>query len=410
MTQPTNHDLNSNDGRSAATVGFYAVWIPRLIALTIVVLATWTGSVWFFGQTATFWLFALGVLFLSFALLPGVRALVRRGWKRGSAAGFVTVAGVIVVGVLVFAIGSLMFTQVSALIEKVPGWAIEAADWLESNGVTIDPDEISLDTEELKEFVGEYADDLVGAAFGAVGGLVGVVLWVATGAFFIYYLLKDEPRMVSGMLSGFPPNSQEMITQLWEIAIDKTGGYVYSRGVLAAFSAVYHGVIFWVLELPGPMALGIFVGIVSQFIPNIGTYIAGFVPAVVGLLEGGPTTALWVVLAVVAYQQIENLLLQPRVTAETMDLHPALAFGAAIVGGMLLGAFGALIALPIAAIIQAFVGTFSQRYEVIHPDLLAAVEEERARPPSRSREGGLMGRSRRDSSDISSEEVEPTAG
>jgi len=91
------------------------------------------------------------------------------------------------------------------------------------------------------------------------------------------------------------------------------------------------------------------------------------------------------VLAVVAYQQIENLLLQPRITAETMDLHPALAFGAAIVGGMLLGAFGALIALPIAAIIQAFVGTFSQRYEVIHPDLLAAVEEERVRPPSRGR-------------------------
>jgi len=70
----------------------------------------------------------------------------------------------------------------------------------------------------------------------------------------------------------------------------------------------------------------------------------------------------------VVYQQIENIVLAPRITARTMSLHPAVAFGSVLVGAALLGTVGALIALPAAAIIIAFVSTYLQRYHVHEED------------------------------------------
>jgi predicted PurR-regulated permease PerM len=72
----------------------------------------------------------------------------------------------------------------------------------------------------------------------------------------------------------------------------------------------------------------------------------------------------WVLGFVIVYQQIENYLLHPRITARTVDVHPAVAFGSVIAGAALLGAVGALIAIPAAATLQGFVGTYVRRYEV----------------------------------------------
>ena len=69
------------------------------------------------------------------------------------------------------------------------------------------------------------------------------------------------------------------------------------------------------------------------------------------------------------YQQIENYLLSPRITAHTMELHPALAFGAALGGAAVLGAVGAVLALPAAAMGQAIVSEWGDRHQVIQSEL-----------------------------------------
>jgi predicted PurR-regulated permease PerM len=73
---------------------------------------------------------------------------------------------------------------------------------------------------------------------------------------------------------------------------------------------------------------------------------------------------------IVVYQQIENYLISPRITGRTMSLHPAVAFGSAIVGGTLMGAVGAVMALPVAATVQAFVSTYLHRHELVESELL----------------------------------------
>ena len=80
----------------------------------------------------------------------------------------------------------------------------------------------------------------------------------------------------------------------------------------------------------------------------------GFLPVLIALFHD-PVDAVWVLAFITLYQQFENLVLSPRITARTMSLHPAVAFGAVIAGGAILGPIGALLALPAAASIQALV-------------------------------------------------------
>jgi len=100
----------------------------------------------------------------------------------------------------------------------------------------------------------------------------------------------------------------------------------------------------------------------------VGTYLAGVLPVLLTFLDS-PLTALIVLIAVVVYQQIENYLFSPRITAHTMELHPALAFGAALGGAAVLGAVGAVLALPAAAMGQALFREWGARHQVIESAL-----------------------------------------
>jgi len=88
-------------------------------------------------------------------------------------------------------------------------------------------------------------------------------------------------------------------------------------------------------------------------------------PVLVALATEGVRPAVILVAFATLYQQLENLLISPRLSARTMQLHPAVAFVAAMIGGALGGASAAFLALPVAAIFQAFGSTFLRRYEVV---------------------------------------------
>ena len=103
---------------------------------------------------------------------------------------------------------------------------------------------------------------------------------------------------------------------------------------------------------------------------EVGTYIGAIVPLFVCLIEKGLVTFVILLSFVLLYQLFENYVLNPRVSAHTMDLHPAVAFGPAIVGGSLFGIMGAFLALPAVAIIQAVVSTYVHRFELIDDELL----------------------------------------
>ncbi len=210
----------------------------------------------------------------------------------------------------------------------------------------------------------EIAPRLAGGALGFGRTLFGSLLQLLTAALVSFYLAADGPRLRRTLSSRMSPSSQKEFLGVWDLAIAKTGGYLYSRLLTAVVSALFHVLAFTLIGVPYATALGVWVGIVSSVIPVIGTYLAGVVRLVVAVANN-PSDGLWVLAAIVVYQQVENYLVVPRITAETLSLHPAVAFVSVLMGGALLGPIGALLALPAAAIGAALVTAYGERHEVV---------------------------------------------
>jgi predicted PurR-regulated permease PerM len=117
------------------------------------------------------------------------------------------------------------------------------------------------------------------------------------------------------------------------------------------------------LGIPYWLPISLFTGIVSQFIPTIGTYIGIALPALVAL-SVDLKLAIAVIIFGVVYQQFENFILAPRLASRALAIHPAVAFGSVLAGGTMFGAVGAFIAIPVMAIVVAVIDTYLHRYEI----------------------------------------------
>lgn len=346
-------------------------WLPRAILLYFVGLAAFGTAQWLLGRLSNLLLDLLVALFLSFALEPVVNRLQKRGWRRGVATGAAFVGLLAFVAVFLFAIGSVVVDQVSQFIDEAPQYAQDAADFANDHfGANVSVEELQKELTRQDGPAQNLATRLAGNALAIGASALGALFRMLAIGLFTFYLVADGPKFRRTVCSFLPPNRQRNVLETWEIAIDKTGGYLYSRALLALLSALAHWAFFAALGVPYAAALALFVGLVSQFVPTIGTYIAGAVPVLVALANQ-PADGLWVLAFVVAYQQVENYLFAPRITARTMALHPAVAFATVIAGAALFGAVGALLALPAAAVIQALGSTYIARHEVIETDMTA---------------------------------------
>lgn len=223
----------------------------------------------------------------------------------------------------------------------------------------VDIQEGLLHSDWLRKYAQNSAAGVLDVSTQVLGGLFQLL----TIALFSFYFAADGPRLRRALCSVLPPAKQAEVLRAWEIAVDKTGGYLYSRGLMALISGVAHYVLLQALGIPYAPVLAVWVGVVSQFIPTIGTYLAGALPMLIAFTVS-PLYALWVLIFVVVYQQFENYMLQPKLTSKTVDIHPAVAFGSVIAGTALLGAIGALISIPAVATLQAFLGAYVKRYAV----------------------------------------------
>lgn len=353
-------------------------WWWKAVAVFWLGAAVLLMSRWIFGRLHTFLLILVVSFFLSLAIEPAVNLLARKGWRRGTATGVVMLGVVLATAIFFGAIGTLVVRQVANFIDQAPQYVKDIERWVNDTFNTdIDADAIIEELTRPGGPVQNFATSLAGNTLKFGTTALGYLLQVFSILLFTFYMVADGPRLRRTICGVLRPELQTEVLRAWDTAIDKTGGYLYSRALLAVLSAIAHTTFFSVIGVDYPVALGIWVGIVSQFIPVVGTYLAGVLPILIAVVND-PVDALWVLGFVVIYQQIENYLFAPRISARTMELHPAVAFGAAIAGGALLGPVGALLALPAAASIQAFVSLYVTRHDVVDDHPLTS-----ATPPAR---------------------------
>lgn len=310
--------------------------------------------------------------FFALAMAPAVDKLSKR-MRRGLAT-LIVMGGVVLFLVAFFAaFGALLVDQLIAIVESLPTLAAQGLEWFNQTfGQSYTPEEllaqVNLDDEAIKEIASQAA----GGIFGFAVSILGSVFGLFTFGLLAFYLSADGPRLRRYLAQMLPTKSQEVFLNVWDITADKTGRYVAARAILAAINSACSAVVFAAIGLPYWLPLALWTGIVAQFIPTIGTYISIVLPVVVGLLSGNPWLGVIVLIYALLYQQIENLTIEPKISAKAVDVHPAYGFTAVLLGAALFGVAGALLAVPVSAMVLALVQIYVKRHALVDESELLA--------------------------------------
>lgn len=356
-------------------------WLPRAIALF------WLGFLATFivrntvQKLSSIFLLLLVSVFISLALEPAVNRLANRGMKRGSATALLLVSLVVVVLGFIAAMGTIVGQQVADLLSNSEKYVNDTVKLInETFNSHIDPAAVNEKITDPNGPIQEFIRAQRGNAFKVSVQAMGAIFQGFSVLLFTFYFVADGPRLRRVICSRLNPTRQRALLDAWDLAVTKTGGFLYSRALLAVLSAFFHWIVFQAVGAPAPIAMAIWVGLISQFLPVIGTYLAGVLPVLLTFIDS-PSKALIILVFIFIYQQIENYLFSPRITARTLELHPALAFGGALAGAAVLGPVGAILALPAVAMGQALISAWGTKHEVVVDPLTHLPPKKERRSP-----------------------------
>lgn len=335
--------------RTVAVVGV-------LLGVAVLGFVLWRGSSMVFYVVMSW--------FVALAMEPAVSRLTR--WMpRAAATATVMLTALLAIGAFLWLFGSLLVDQLTALVSAVPGIASDVLEQVNrATGSQYTYDDLLEQAGISPSDLSGYAQSVAFGVFGFLTALLGAFFGIFVVAFLVFYISAGMPRLRLWLAGRMNPRVQVPFLTAWDLAKVKVGNYIAARVVLASLNAVASGVAFFLLDLPYWLPLALWTGLVAQFIPNIGTYVSIALPVVVGLTSPDPWLGVWVLVWGIAYQQVENLTIEPRISARAVDVHPAVSFGAALLGAQLFGLSGALMGVPLAATAMAMLEIYQRRYEI----------------------------------------------
>ncbi|MEJ2352913.1 MAG: AI-2E family transporter, partial [Anaerolineales bacterium] len=175
-----------------------------------------------------------------------------------------------------------------------------------------------------------------------------------------FHWTLDGPRPIRSWLLLVPKGQRESISELISAMETKVGSYIAGQGILCLVIGILALVAYLLIGLPNALVLALVAGVLEA-VPMIGPLL-GAIPAALVALSIAPVKLIWVIVAPVIIQQLENSLLVPRVMRKAVGVNPFVSLLALFAFGSLFGIAGALLAIPIAAIIQLLLDRF-----VFHP-------------------------------------------
>ncbi|MET7402319.1 AI-2E family transporter [Dactylosporangium sp. NPDC005572] len=288
-------------------------------------------------------------LFVAVSLDPAVRLLIRHGVRRSVAVAAILV---VAVGLLVAFVWSLvppLVGQAGELLQNIPQYLQELPE--RSRAYREVADRYGL-TARLTEFAKTVPAKVGGGALGVITGIFSALFNVLLVAVLTIYFMADLPRLRRGLVRLVPRARRPRAAQAVNVVVDKVGGYMIGNLIISLFAGVTSFACLFALGVPYALPLAVFVA-VTDLIPMIGATVGAVGCTIVALVTGDLwPTAVVVVVFFLAYQQLENYLIAPRVLRNTVDLSSVAVLLAALVGGAILGVVGALMAIPIVAAVK----------------------------------------------------------
>jgi predicted PurR-regulated permease PerM len=295
-------------------------------------------------------------LFLAVALSPPVNYLAAR-MRRGFAITVVYLVLLAIPMLLIALIVPPLITEANNFAENVPQYAEDVSEFVRDNERLRSLNEDYDITSRLEEEAGKLPERLGGAA----GTLRDVGLGIVNSAFALItilvlaaFMLGSGRRWTDAAIRLRPPEQRERLRRSLEHMGEAVSGYVAGALTIALIAGVATYLVLLILGVPFRAPLAVIAGLFS-LIPLVGATIAAVIIGVVTLFENFPTaTIIWTIWAI-AYQQIENHVIQPQIQKRTVHVHPFITIVAVLFGSTLLGVLGALVAIPVAASIQILI-------------------------------------------------------
>ncbi|MDQ5840991.1 MAG: AI-2E family transporter [Chloroflexota bacterium] len=288
-------------------------------------------------------------LFVSLALNPLVEALNSRGLRRPLSVTIVFVGLVIVFTALGFLVVPPVIQQGGLLADKAPQYL----DGLVNNQFVQDFDShyhvVDRFQAELEKLVTD--GDFMSGVF---GGVLGAGKAVASGFFsfltilvLTLFFLSSLPTVKHAAYNMVPMSRRPRFISLSEEIMRRVGGYALGQVAVASINAVCSWIMMSIIGIRYAAALAVVVGVLG-LIPMVGASFGAAIVCTVALFDE-PKKAVIALIYYVVYQQVENYVIAPKIMQRTVSVPGAITVVAALAGAALLGLFGALLAIPVAA-------------------------------------------------------------
>ncbi|HLJ34880.1 MAG TPA: AI-2E family transporter [Ktedonobacteraceae bacterium] len=215
------------------------------------------------------------------------------------------------------------------------------------------------------QIVGQI-EGLAGSVVPLLAGVLNTVLDIIVVAIISIYLLVDGQRISRWLRTNMPTQQQGRVRFLLHMLERVVGGYIRGQLIMSTFIGIVVGVGMALFHVPYAVLLGV-LAFVLEFIPVLGTLTSGAICVLIALTQGWLIAVLVLGYFVIVHI-IEGDILGPRIVGKAVGLHPIVSLAALIAGAELFGIIGALLASPVAGIIQALIVAIWTEWKETHPD------------------------------------------
>jgi predicted PurR-regulated permease PerM len=295
-------------------------------------------------------------LFLTLALNPAVGWLQAHGLpSRGLATGVVFILALAAVAGIAAAFIPTLVDQVDNFAKKVPDYVEQLTHGRGRFGFLETKYHI---VEKVKSAVSNGGVGKLtlgaGAALTVTKSVITAVVATLTIVFMTFFMLLEGPMWMERIYGLIPESKQPRWRKVGHDIYRTVGGYVTGNLLISLIAGVASGIVLWAAGVPFAVALGLLVALLD-LIPLAGATIAAVACVLVAIAASGTTAAIIVAVFFIAYQQLENHVIQPLVYGRTVQLSPLAVLVSVLIGAQIAGVLGALAAIPVAGAIQVLI-------------------------------------------------------
>ena len=306
-------------------------------------------------------------LLLSALLAPAVGWLRHRQTPPSLATFLVMIGGLAAVaGTLTLVINQFvdglpeLTTNASAGVRQIQQWARTGPLHLSDAQVND-----AIDT--AQNWINSNTSQLTATGFATAATLFEVLTGALLVLFSTFFFLRDGRKIWRFLVRLFPVNARWSMSDAGEASWATLGSYVRATVLVAFIDAVGIGLwlVVWRVPFPFPLAALVFLG---AFVPIVGASVSGAVAVLVALVDRGWVIALVILGGVIFVQQFEGHVLQPLIMGRAVAIHPLVVIVGIASGVVLAGIIGALIAVPLIAVLNTGIRRLVRRRPEVPPD------------------------------------------